>query len=66
MLRKAKRKINGHLIPHSSYLLIFGRLLPNLVAHLRIDGMQMRYYAARSHTLTSNVSGHFHATGVPV
>ena len=35
MLRKPKRKIDGHLIPHSSYLLIFGNLHRNRVAHSR-------------------------------
>ncbi len=35
MLGKPKRKIDGHLIPHSSYLLIFGKLHRNRVAHSR-------------------------------
>ena len=28
MLWKPKRKIDGHLIPHSSYLLIYGNVTP--------------------------------------
>ena len=35
MLWKPKRKIDGHLIPHSSYLHIFGKSRRNRVAHSR-------------------------------
>ena len=65
MLRKPKRKIDGHLIPHSSYLLIFGRSTHNRVAHSRRrwDATQIRRWR---HPLTFNVSGHFRATGEPL
>ena len=59
MLWKPKRKIDGHLIPHSSYLHIYGRSRRNRVAHSRPFWSD----ACRPHTLTFNVSGHFRATG---
>ena len=37
MLWKPKRKFDGHLIPHSSYLLIFDKLNHNRVAHSRMS-----------------------------
>ncbi len=63
MLGKPKRKIDGHLIPHSSYLPIFGRLHRDRVAHLRIADGTLTPHRLSPHALTFNVSGHFRATG---
>ena len=63
MLGKPKRKIDGHLIPHSSYLLIFGKLHRNRVAHSRTARWDAVMEAEGHYPLTFNVSGHFRATG---